>query len=494
MKAHPIAEWRVAEDENMRGHDMEFATVGDGGIGDDRRAGLQADVTQRDCLPALKRDDDGMRDGGSVHDGKSLRSDGVAAEGSGAVKDASDGNGHAQGIVQIPQVPEMTFAQAWEYATKKLDDEACAPNADAECTSNVTVEDLLTNEAAIAALSQRWFQSNGIPFDFSIVRGLADINRRIARILESRGVQLDHVDRMPHHLPYKVVLKGIAAMQGRRLRDIEKAVNRKPQSEYRRRIMRQYRIAHYRGTYVGIDLETTGDDPLRGYIINTGWVTARLERGSAPCDERSYYSGLPGFYQERPIPFEYVHHITWQDVQDKQQFRDDRDLQSLVLSVLTAHPYMAHHAIFEHEWFLYCLDGYAEAFKNGEVLPIDTQEICRKLDEDVNDIPLNQRPAALENWAKRRGTLKDDEKEKHLGEADAKLMMRTVLAELERHGLVDDADGTVRADNTVRADGTVHTVDTVGAAGADATDGADSASSAEDASSVEGPIGVLGNA
>lgn len=488
MKAHPIAEWHVAENENMRGHDMEFATVGDGGIGDDRRSGLQADVAQCDCLPALKRDDDGVYDGGSVHDDKGLRSDGAAAEGSGAAKDASDENGHAQGIVQIPQVPEMTFAQAWEYATKKLDDEACAPNADAERTSSVTVEDLLTNEAAIAALSQRWFQSNGIPFDFSIVRGLADINRRIARILESRGVQLDHVDRMPHHLPYKVVLKGIAAMQGRRLRDIEKAVNRKPQSEYRHRIMRQYRIAHYHGTYVGIDLETTGDDPLRGYIINTGWVTARLERGSAPYDERSYYSGLPGFYQERPIPFEYVHHITWQDVMGKQQFRDDRDLQSLVLSVLTAHPYMAHHAIFEHEWFLYCLDGYAEAFKNGEVLPIDTQEICRKLDEDVNDIPLNQRPAALENWAKRRGTLKDDEKEKHLGEADAKLMMRTVLAELERHGLVDDADGTVRADSTVR------TVGTVGTAGADRADGAGSASGAEDASSVEGPIGVLGNA
>lgn len=170
MKAQPIAEWHVAENENMRGHDMEFATVGDGGIGDDCRSGLQADVAQCDCLPASKRDDDGMRDGGSVHDGKSLRSDGAAAEGSGAAKDTSEGNSHAQGIVQIPQVPEMTFAQAWEYATKKLDDEACAPNADAERTSSVTVEDLLTNEAAIAALSQRWFQSNGIPFDFSIVR------------------------------------------------------------------------------------------------------------------------------------------------------------------------------------------------------------------------------------------------------------------------------------------------------------------------------------
>ncbi len=462
---------------------MEFATVGNDDVGDNRRSDIRVDAAQRDWHPTSQRDD-GVRDDGCGHDGESLGSDGATVTGAGVAKDTGKGTSHAQTSEQVSQVPEMTFAQAWEYATKKLDDDAYASDAEAGCASPVTVNDLLTNEAAIAALSQRWFQSNGMPFDFSIVRSLADINRRIARILESQGIQLDHVDRMPHHLPYKVVLKGIAAMQGRRLRDIEKAVNRKPQSEYRRRMMRQYHIAHYHGTYVGIDLETTGDDPLRGYIINTGWVTARLERGSAPYDERSYYSGLPDFYQERPIPFEYVHHITWQDVQGKQQFRDDRDLQSLVLSVLTEHPYMAHHAIFEHEWFLYCLDGYAEAFKNGEVLPIDTQEICRKLDEDVNDIPLDQRPAALENWAKRRGTLKDDEKEKHLGEADAKLMMRTVLVELERHGLIDNADNVADTANAgVSADASgADEVDTGGASGVD------------DVQSAEGPIGTVGDA
>lgn len=332
---------------------------------------------------------------------------------------------------------EMSFAQAWEYAMERMAQDCSSP--DDVPASVVSLEDLRINEAAIEALSHRWLASDGIPFDFSIVRRLADINRRLARILESQGVQLEHVGRMPRHLPYRVVLKGIAAMQGRRLRDIERAVNRKPQSEYRKRVTRQYHVSHYRGTYVGIDLETTGDDPLRCYIINTGWVSMRLERGSEPYDAQSHYSGLPEFYRDHSVPFESVHHITWSDVQGLKQFREDSALQSLVLGTLAEHPFMAHHAIFEHEWFLYCLDGYAEAFKRGEVLPIDTVEICRKVDEDVNDIPLDLRPAALENWARRRGVLEEGEKEKHLGEADAELMMRTVLAELERHGLVDDA-------------------------------------------------------
>lgn len=350
---------------------------------------------------------------------------------------------NAQTVIDMAEAgseTRMPFYEAWDYAMEALESSPFRTEPEEpRQTCVVSLDDLHRNESAIRALADRWFESEGIPFDFSIVRGLADINRRMARELETDGVELEHVDRMPHHLSYKVGLRGLAAMQHRPLKDIDRAVNRRPQSEYRQRVIRQYHAARFGGTYIGIDLETTGDDPLRGYIINTGWVQATLEPGAEPYAERSYYSGLPCYYENRPIPFESVHHITWADVDGHPQFRDDAALQSMVLSVLTRTPYMAHHAIFEHEWFLYCLDGYAEAFKEGQVLPIDTQEICRKLDDAVPQIPLEKRPASLENWARRRGTLHEDEKETHMGQADADLMMRTVIAELDRNGLLDSA-------------------------------------------------------
>ena len=44
------------------------------------------------------------------------------------------------------------------------------------------------------------------------------------------------------------------------------------------------------------------------------------------------------------------------------------------------------------------------------------------------------KPASLEAWAQRRGTLEADEVERHLGLDDTDLMFRTLIAELkERH-------------------------------------------------------------
>lgn len=353
--------------------------------------------------------------------------------------------------------PLMPYEQAWEYATVH----AGAPRADqaygSEGVTHIDDEELvdagtqgvadidpetldeaavLESESAIESLTAVWMRANEPPFDFSIVRRLADRNRAMVRLLEARGVTLEPVDRLPRHLPYRTVLRGIAALQGRDLEDVERHVNRKPQSEYRTRVKAEYRRAPYRGTVTGIDLETTGGDPLRCYIINTGWLNVELRKGAVPTDGASYYSGLPDWYESHPIPFADVHHITWDDVRARPEFREDADLQALVLDQLNAGPYMAHNAAFEHTWFLYFLDGYAEGFKNGTILPIDTREICRKLDRDIDSLPLDSRPASLENWARRRGTLDDGSKEKHLGLADSDLMLRTVLAELETNHLL----------------------------------------------------------
>lgn len=47
---------------------------------------------------------------------------------------------------------------------------------------------------------------------------------------------------------------------------------------------------------------------------------------------------------------------------------------------------MAHNAAFEDSWFMLHIDGYAEARKEGKIVPIDTREICRRLDPEFRSL------------------------------------------------------------------------------------------------------------
>jgi hypothetical protein len=91
---------------------------------------------------------------------------------------------------------------------------------------------------------------------------------------------------------------------------------------------------------------------------------------------------------------------------------------------------MAHNAAFEDSWLMLHLDGYAEARKAKKVTIVDSRDICRRIDVDGRSLPRESFPNTLENWARRRGTLSPDEKERHLGLDDVFLMLRTVQAEL----------------------------------------------------------------
>ena len=46
------------------------------------------------------------------------------------------------------------------------------------------------------------------------------------------------------------------------------------------------------------------------------------------------------------------------------------------------------------------------------------------------------KPASLESWAQRRGTLAEGEAERHLGLDDTDLMFRTLIAELKERNLL----------------------------------------------------------
>ena len=97
---------------------------------------------------------------------------------------------------------------------------------------------------------------------------------------------------------------------------------------------------------------------------------------------------------------------------------------------------MAHNAAFEDSWFMLHLEGYAQARKEGKIVPIDTRDICRALDPEVRFLSWEAKPASLEAWAQRRGVLAADEAERHLGLDDTDLMFRTLIAELKERNLL----------------------------------------------------------
>ena len=119
----------------------------------------------------------------------------------------------------------------------------------------------------------------------------------------------------------------------------------------------------------------------------------------------------------------------------KKPFRYNTDLHKALLMSFETCPFLAHNAAFEDSWFMLHLPGYAEARKAGTICPIDTRDICRRIDPDVRTLPHDAKPAALESWAKRRGTLKAHEKERHLGLDDVDLMIRTVEAEFQERNM-----------------------------------------------------------
>ena len=194
-----------------------------------------------------------------------------------------------------------------------------------------------------------------------------------------------------------------------------------------------YSVAYVRkpikGTVLGIDIETTGRAPERGYIINVGWELMDLKSDAVPHDPQAFYCGIPEMYRETGVPLADIHHIQWSDLEGKTPFRSDTKLQKELLRLMKRYPIMAHNAAFEDSWFMLHLPGYAEARRAGKIIVIDSRHICRSIDGEVRTLPRESAPASLQNWARRRGTLAADENELHLGLDDTDLMLRTVQAE-----------------------------------------------------------------
>ncbi len=288
------------------------------------------------------------------------------------------------------------------------------------------------NEEAIQLLVDAWQTSpaGSEPFPFDLVRNLADRNRTTC---DSYGSELLR-DLPPTSLSRKLgdadLIRSVAALQHRSFDEVARSAGTDAHD-----LATAYVEAPVSGTILGIDIETTDRDPSRGYIINVGLEFMELAPKAKPQRPFMGYCGLPELYREKGVPLSFVHHIGWAELEGKMPFRQDHKMQEALLAAMEAFPYMAHNAAFEDSWFMMQLDGYAEARKAGRIVPIDTRDICRRIDPEYKLLPHDSRPAALESWARRRGTLKASENERHLGLEDVDLMFRTVQAEFAERNM-----------------------------------------------------------
>lgn len=289
------------------------------------------------------------------------------------------------------------------------------------------------NEEALGVLMSAWADAPAgrEPFPYDLVLALADRNRDICDRFGAerlRDVSASSLARglSAHDLIHAVAVlqhrtdAQVTALSGADARDLNVAWVDAPVS----------------GMVVGIDIETTDRDPARGYIINVGLEFMTVGPKAKPHDPFAAYFGLPEMYAEKGVPLSDIHKIQWSDLEGRRPFREDARAQEAILAALSAYPYMAHNAAFEDSWFMLHIAGYAEARKAGRVVPIDTRDVCRRVDPEVRTLPRESRPASLESWALRRGTLKAGESERHLGLDDVELMLATVQAEFAARNML----------------------------------------------------------
>lgn len=286
-------------------------------------------------------------------------------------------------------------------------------------------------EEALKVLETEYFTAEGDPgFDFATVRDLADRNRDLCDQIGEARLRNVTPATLSRGLSDADTCAAIGKMQKRTAASVMREIRGD-----RDALGVAYARKPIQGTVLGIDIETTGRAPERGYIINVGWEIMDLTSDAVPHDAEAHYCGLPDIYRGEDVPLSNIHHITWDDIDGKTPFRENKELQKQLLKLMKKYPYMAHNAAFEDSWFKIHLDGYAEARRTGKIIVIDSRQICRSLDADVRSLPRESAPAALENWARRRGTLAADANEQHLGLDDTDLMLRTVQAEFNRKNL-----------------------------------------------------------
>ena len=165
---------------------------------------------------------------------------------------------------------------------------------------------------------------------------------------------------------------------------------------------------------MGIDIETTGIDPARDYIIDVGFEFMNMA-SPRPAGEPETYAYEQGYYaagdaygQSRlafgvPPENAALGNALIAKLNRHRMYRRPRaarpgtdsstkwpQAQAGLLARLTQQPYVAHNATFEHSWFMLNVAGYAESYRAGRITIIDTLPMSRQWDPGA--VPTNEHP------------------------------------------------------------------------------------------------------
>lgn len=318
----------------------------------------------------------------------------------------------------------MDITQALEHAT--------AQSFPGFLTSDEEMQaERIKHEDALRTLLGAWGDKGAAAgFSYELIRSLADRNRALCDQFGIERLENLPTVALQSKLPDIDLVRGVAAMQGRSPEEVQKTAGADISD-----LAAAYLEKPVSGAVIGIDLETTDREPTRGYIVNLGLEFWNIAPDTHPVNPSVAFFGMPEMYKEKGVPLERIHHISWEQIEGRPQFRDNKEMHKTLVELLSTLPYMAHNAAFEDSWLSIHVDGYAEARAAGKIVILDSRDMVRRLDPDYRNLSRESRPAALESWAKRRGTLAADESERHLGLEDVDLMFRTVQAEFKERNM-----------------------------------------------------------
>ena len=195
----------------------------------------------------------------------------------------------------------------------------------------------------------------------------------------------------------------------------------------------------------GVDIETTGLNEYRDYVLDVGYEymdvnpsEPSIVHSDAVTDANSMYAessytpsgaygagrqmfGMPDDRAKLGNPVAWLTGIEPDTVAGKVPFDEDLNAQHALLAKLESAPYVAHYANYEHKHFMANVDGYAEAYRDGKIIIIDTMSMSKRWDDKTGfeDHGSNR----LEDYAKRWNVISDDDSERHLGFEDTHIML-----------------------------------------------------------------------
>lgn len=205
---------------------------------------------------------------------------------------------------------------------------------------------------------------------------------------------------------------------------------------------------------MGIDIETTGINPWRGYIIDIGFEYMHLQPDSTTPDNTTNdyqyldpsYHADGAFNQSRhgfavdPLTSkrgnDFILQLTGIDIHQRGEgwtmLDESYEWQDALVSRFLQQPIVAHNSDFEHKWFMFNIRGYAEAWRDGRITIVDTMPMSKRW--DLGSKPTKDRPWGdnrLESYAKRWGVLDPDNHEMHLGLEDTHIMLLAMRKHLQ---------------------------------------------------------------